>query len=136
MKKVRRLRIICIILLAIILIVSSLYVLLPRRNDGSKGCAAVLFVHEDIMFPEMDYSQLFSQLDITSHFVIDDSITEEQMSGKIDDVLSSEKIGSVILICEGDYAKSGFSLTSKNASISDLILVSPVMDITASLIFL
>ena len=130
MKKVRRLRIICIILLAIILIVSSLYVLLPRRNDGSKGCAAVLFVHEDIMFPEMDYSQLFSQLDITSHFVIDDSITEEQMSGKIDDVLSSEKIGSVILICEGDYAKSGFSLTSKNASISDLILVSPVMDIT------
>lgn len=130
MKKIRRIRIICIILMAIILIVSSLFVLLPRRNDGSKGCAAVLFAHEDVMFPEMDYSQLFSQLDITSHFVIDDSITEEKMGEKIADVLSSSKIDSVILICEGDYAKSGFSLTSGDASISDLILISPEMDIT------
>lgn len=130
MKKIRRLRIICIILLAIILIVSSLFVLLPKRNDGSKGCAAVLFVHEDVMFPEMDYSQLFSQLDISSYFVIDDSVTEAQMSEKIDDVLSSKKIDSVILICEGDYAKSGFSLSSGKASVSDLILISPVMDVT------
>ncbi|MBR3032964.1 MAG: hypothetical protein IKH92_08090, partial [Clostridiales bacterium] len=61
MKKIRRLRIICIILLAIILIVSSLFVLIPRRNDGSKGCAALMFVHEDLLFPQMDYSQLFSQ---------------------------------------------------------------------------
>ncbi|MBP5417351.1 MAG: hypothetical protein J6Y58_07495 [Clostridiales bacterium] len=130
MKKVRRIRIICIILLAIILIVSSLFVLLPRRNDGSKGCAAVLFAHEDIMFPEMDYRQLFSQLDITSYFVIDDSFTEEQMNAKIDRVLASAKINSVVLICEGDYADKGFSLVTKNASITDLILISPVIDIT------
>ena len=130
MKKIRRLRIICIILLAIILIVSSLFVLIPRRNDGSKGCAALMFVHEDLLFPQMDYSQLFSQLDISSYYAIGNSYSEEQMQERIDRVLRSEKIDSVILILEGDHAEHGFTLASKNPAISDLILISPEFDIT------
>ena len=67
MKKIRLIRLICVIVLAVILIVASLFILIPRRNDSSSGRAALCFVHEDIMFPQMDYSQLFSQLDIASY---------------------------------------------------------------------
>ncbi len=129
MKKVRTLRIICTILLAVILIVSSLFILIPRRNDGSTGRAALLFVHEEIMFPQMDYSQLFSQLDVASYFVIDSSCSEEEMQQKIDKVLGFKSVESLVLICEGDYAKPGFSLVSKNDKISDLILICPKLDI-------
>ncbi len=130
MKKTRRLRIICVILLAVILIVSSLFILLPRRNDGSTGRAALMFVHEDIMFPQMDYSQLFSQLDVSSYFVIDSSCPEEQMRKKIDKVLRSGSVESLVLILEGDYAKSGFTIASENEKISDLVLICPKMDVS------
>ena len=48
MKKIRLIRLICVIVLAVILIVASLFILIPRRNDSSSGRAALLFVHEDI----------------------------------------------------------------------------------------
>ena len=130
MKRVRQLRIFCVILLAVILLVASLFVLIPRRNDGSHGCAAVVFVHEEILFPQMDYSQLFSQLDISSYYVIDSSCKQEEMQEKVNRVLNSKKIGSVVLICEGDYALSGLSVASATPAVSHLILMNPQLDVS------
>ena len=109
MKKIRLIRLICVIVLAVILIVASLFILIPRRNDSSSGRAALLFVHEEIMFPQMDYSQLFSQLDIASYYVIDDSCSKEEMQKKISKISAPN---GLILFCEGDYALSGLQIAS------------------------
>lgn len=130
MKKIRLIRLICVIVLAVILIVASLFILIPRRNDSSSGRAALCFVHEDIMFPQMDYSQLFSQLDIASYYVIDDSCSKEEMQKKISKISAPN---GLILFCEGDYALSGLQIASENAEITDLFLVSPELSSDADL---
>ena len=130
MKKIRLIRLICVIVLAVILIVASLFILIPRRNDSSSGRAALCFVHEDIMFPQMDYSQLFSQLDIASYYVIDDSCSKEEMQKKISKISAPN---GLILFCEGDYALSGLQIASENAGITDLFLVSPELSSDADL---
>ena len=125
MKKVRALRTICVIALALILLFVSLDLLLPRRNDAKSGRAAVCFIHEGLLFPQTDISQLFSHLDIASYYVIDNDVTEADMEQEVNRILSRKKIDSVVLVCEGDYAMSGLSISSRNALVSDLILLSP-----------
>ena len=130
MKKIRLIRLICVIVLAVILIVASLFILLPRRNDSSSGRAAVCFVHEEIMFPQMDYSSMFSSVDIASYYVIDDSCSKEEMQEKIGRISAPN---GLILFCEGDYALSGLQIASENDKITDLFLVSPELDTNADL---
>ena len=125
MKKVRTLRTICVTALALILLFVSLFILIPRRGDAKSGRAAVCFVHEDLLFPQMDMSQLFSQLDIASYYVIDDDVTEAEMEQTVDKILSRKKIDSVVLVCEGNYAMPGLSISSRKALVTDLILLSP-----------
>ncbi|MBR5041318.1 MAG: hypothetical protein IKX68_09370 [Clostridiales bacterium] len=130
MKKIRLIRLICVIVLAVILIVASLFILIPKRNDSSSGRAAICFVHEDIMFPQMDYSQMFSRMDIASYYVIDDSCSKEEMQKKIDKVSAPK---GLILFCEGDYALPGLEIAAESDKISDLFLVSPELDGNADL---
>ena len=130
MKKIRLIRLICICVLLAVLLVASLFILLPRRNDGKSGKAAICFVHEEVLFPQMDYSQLFSQMDIASYYVISDSCTKEQMQEKVNKISASN---GIILFCEGDYALSGLSVASENEKITDLFLVSPELESDADL---
>ena len=131
MDKKKKLRIVCVCLLAALLIFMSLDILLPRRNDGSTGHAAIMFVHAGRLFPQMDYQQFFSDLDITSYYVIEDSVSREKMKEKVEKI--SKKNRSVLLLCEGDYALSGLSVAAENSSVSDLILIAPKLDDSAEL---
>ncbi|MBR5974623.1 MAG: hypothetical protein IK020_05505 [Clostridiales bacterium] len=147
MKKVRALRTICVIALALILLFVSLDLLLPRRNDAKSGRAAVCFIHEGLLFPQTDISQLFSHLDIASYYVVEDGLTQEEMAAEVSRVLAKKRIDSVILVCEGDYALSGLSIASgnggvttgnaggaaENSGITDLILLSPELPSAAEL---
>ncbi|MBO4689024.1 MAG: hypothetical protein J5636_11005 [Clostridiales bacterium] len=147
MKKIRRLRTICVIVLSLILLFVSLDLLLPRRNDAKSGRAAVCFVHEGLLFPQTDISQLFSHLDIASYYFVEDGLTKEEMAQEVARVLSRRRIDSVILVCEGDYALSGLSIAMENSSVSsdnrggaegnggitDLILLSPELPSGADL---
>ena len=130
MKKVRTLRLICVIVLALILLVASLFILLPRRNDAKSGRAAVCFIHEDLLFPQMDMSQLFSRLDIASYYVVENGLSQAEMEAQVKKVLGRKRIDSVVLVCEGNYARSGLSIASAEPGVSDLILLSP--DLPAS----
>lgn len=130
MKKVRTLRLICVIVLALILLVASLFILLPRRNDAKSGRAAVCFIHEELLFPQMDMSQLFSRLDIASYYVVENGLSQAEMEAQVKKVLGRKRIDSVVLVCEGNYARSGLSIASAEPGVSDLILLSP--DLPAS----
>ena len=133
MKKIRLLRIICVILLALILLFTSLDILLPRRGDEEGGRLAVCFIHEGRLFPQMDYRQMFSHLDIASYYVVDDSMTKEEMLERIEHARKGRTNDEVVLVCEGDFAISGLTIAISQDYVSDLILLSPELDVVADL---
>ena len=125
MKKTRTIRIICVIALLLLLLFMSLDILLPRKGDAGSGRTAVCFVHDGLMFPQMDYSQLFSHLDIESFYVIDSNVSKTEMAEQVKKIADRKKTESVILVCEGDYADEGIAVALENTKVSDLVLLSP-----------
>ena len=125
MKKVKIVRLVSVIVLAVMFLVMSLYLFLPRRGDTGSGVTALCFIDEDRLFPQMDYSQLFSSLDISSTYSVGEKCTLEQMKEKLNQVIKEKKAEKVVLVCDGDYALSGLKLASEETRIKTLVLLTP-----------
>jgi len=127
MKKVKVIRLVSVIVLIVMLLVMSLYLFLPKRGDADSGVAAVLFIDEDRIFPQMDYRQMFSALDISSDYSIGEDLSPDAMKARLDRVAKEKKAGTLVLVCDGDYALSGLTLAKEDTRIKTLVLLSPVI---------
>ena len=137
MKSGRLLRIIAIVLMALVLLVSSLSLLLERRGDSSSGRVAMVFIDGDRLFPQMDYSQLFSDLDIASYYHMgNDHLTKDEMNTCIEQAKSRSGATDVILLAEGSYAYDGLQLASARTDVKNCILLSPILAENADTSFL
>ena len=125
MKHVKILRLVSVLILLVLFLFLSLYLLIPRSGDGSKGTMAVCFIDEDRMFPMMDYRQMFSSLDMKAEYVLDEDLSLEEMEQKIASTKSDAGAEKVVMICDGAYAWRGMTIASRNAAVDTLILLSP-----------
>ena len=131
MKKTRKLRIVSVILLALVFLGVTLDLLISGSDDNASGRVAVCFIPEDRMFPQMDFRQLFSSEDIASCFVVGDEVSYEDMKEILKEQLSRHD--SAVLVCEGEYSANGLKLSQEESGITDLILISPKLDIQTDL---
>lgn len=131
MKKTRKLRIVSVILLALVFLGVTLDLLISGSDDNASGRVAVCFIPEDRMFPQMDFRQLFSSEDIASYFVVGDEVSYEDMKEILKEQLSRHD--SAVLVCEGEYSANGLKLSREESGITDLILISPNLDIQTDL---
>ena len=131
MKKTRKLRIVSVILLALVFLGVTLDLLISGSDDNASGRVAVCFIPEDRMFPQMDFRQLFSSEDIASYFVLGDEVSYEEMKEILKEELSHHD--SAILVCEGEYSAKGLKLSQEVSAVSDLLLISPKLDIQTDL---
>ena len=131
MKKTRKLRIVSVILLALVFLGVTLDLLISGSDDNASGRVAVCFIPEDRMFPQMDFHQLFSSEDIASYFVVGDEVSYDDMKEILKEQLSRHD--SALLVCEGKYSADGLKLSQEESAISDLILISPDLDIQTDL---
>ena len=125
MKKVKVIRLVTVIVLIVMFLVMSLYLFLPRRGDSDSGVTAVCFIDEDRLFPQMDYRQLFSALDISSAYSVGEELSLEQMKDRIDKASKEKKADTIVLLCDGDYAVSGLMIAKDDARIKTLVLLTP-----------
>ncbi len=125
MKHVKILRLVSVLILLVLFLFLSLYLLIPRSGDGSKGTMAVCFIDEDRMFPVMDYRQMFSSLDMKAEYILDEDLSLEEMEQKIASARSDANAEKVVLICDGSYAWRGMTIASRKAEVGTLILMSP-----------
>ena len=125
MKHVKVLRLVSVLILLVLFLFLSLYLLIPRSGDGSKGVLAVCFIDEDRLFPEMDYRQMFSSLDMTAEYSVGEDLSVEQMQPKILAARSEAGAQKVVLVCDGSYAVRGLQLASAMQEIDTLVLMSP-----------
>lgn len=131
MKKTRKLRIVSVILLALVFLGVTLDLLISGSDDNASGRVAVCFIPEDRMFPQMDFRQLFSSEDIASYFVVGDEVSYDDMKEILKEQLSRHD--SAVLVCEGEYSANGLKLSREENGITDLILISPNLDIQTDL---
>lgn len=131
MKKTRKLRIVSVILLALVFLGVTLDLLISGSDDNASGRVAVCFIPEDRMFPQMDFRQLFSSEDIASCFVVGDEVSYDDMKEILKEQLSRHD--SAVLVCEGEYSANGLKLSREENGITDLILISPNLDIQTDL---
>ncbi len=133
MKRVKVVRLVSVIVLIVMFLAMSLYLFLPRRGDSDSGVTAVCFIDEDRLFPQMDYSQLFSALDISSDYSVGEGLSLEQMRERVDDVAKEKKADRIVLLCDGSYAESGLALAKEEPKIKTLVLMTPVIPEEADL---
>ncbi|MBP5491896.1 MAG: hypothetical protein J6Y08_03540 [Clostridiales bacterium] len=127
MKKKKTLRLISVIMLALVLLVLVLTVVLPAGGDSSSDRVAVFFVEEDRMFPQMDYHQIFSSMDIASYYSMGDKLTDEEVLAKVQEIQKKTNCSELILIGDGNYAYSVLSCASRTEQVTSCILFSPVI---------
>lgn len=134
MRSSKILRLIAITLMALVLLVSSFSLLFVRRGDRSSGRVAITFIDKDRFFPQTDYSQLFSDLDIASYYHIDgEHLTKDAMNQTIDRAKEMSGASEVILVCEGSYALDGLLLSGERSEVKNCILMTPVLAENADL---